>query len=95
MITNTTRKRLPTTGKVKRVEYGRTSNEQKPPSRGELTLIRAARAFAALNKRKRVGDEELKSVAPMALRHRLRRDPLDEAGSGIRVERAMAEVFSS
>jgi magnesium chelatase subunit I len=29
----------------------------------------------------------------MALRHRLRRNPLDEAGSTVRVERALAEVF--
>jgi magnesium chelatase subunit I len=32
-------------------------------------------------------------VAPIALRHRLRRDPLDETGSTARVERAVAEVF--
>ncbi len=31
----------------------------------------------------------------MALRHRLRRDPLDEARSTVRVERAIAEVFGS
>jgi magnesium chelatase subunit I len=27
------------------------------------------------------------------LRHRLRRNPLDEAGSGVRVERAVGEVL--
>jgi magnesium chelatase subunit I len=32
-------------------------------------------------------------VAPSALRHRLRRNPLDEAGSTVRVERALEEVF--
>ena len=61
--------------------------------RGELTLIRAARAEAALAGKRSVKLEHLKAIAPMALRHRLRRDPLDEAGSGVRVERAMAEVF--
>jgi magnesium chelatase subunit I len=29
----------------------------------------------------------------MALRHRLRRDPLDEAGTGARVARQLAEVL--
>ncbi len=62
--------------------------------RGELTLIRAARAFAALNERETVGDDELRVVAPMALRHRLRRDPLDEAGSSTRVQRAIDELFT-
>lgn len=62
--------------------------------RGELTLIRAARAVAALEGKAAAGDEELRRIAPMALRHRLRRDPLDETGSTARVERALAEVFS-
>ena len=62
--------------------------------RGELTLIRAARALAGLSGADRVGDEELRRVAPMALRHRLRRNPLDDAGSSTRVERALAEVFA-
>ncbi|MEO1172342.1 MAG: magnesium chelatase ATPase subunit I [Myxococcota bacterium] len=61
--------------------------------RGELTLIRAARALAALTRKKTVTDKELRVVAPMALRHRLRRDPLDEAGSSTRVARTVEEVF--
>ncbi|WP_299622316.1 magnesium chelatase ATPase subunit I [Pelagibius sp.] len=63
--------------------------------RGELTMIRAARAFAAFQGDKSLGDEHLRRVAPAALRHRLRRDPLDEAGSGVRVERALAELFGA
>ena len=63
--------------------------------RGELTLVRAARAVAALNGADTVGDDELRAVAPMALRHRLRRNPLDDAGSTTRVERALIEVFGS
>ena len=63
--------------------------------RGELTLIRASRALASLEGRQAVGEEELKRVAPSALRHRLRRDPLDEAGSGTRVQRAIDELFGS
>lgn len=61
--------------------------------RGELTLIRAARALAALEADPEVADAHLRRVAPPALRHRLRRDPLDDAGSSVRVERALADLF--
>ncbi len=62
--------------------------------RGELTLIRAGRALAAFQGDSEVGDPHLKRVAPMALSHRLRRNPLDESGSTARVERTLAEVFA-
>ena len=61
--------------------------------RGELTLMRAARALAALDGVKAVTDAHLKRIAPPALRHRLRRNPLDDAGSSVRVDRAIAEIF--
>jgi magnesium chelatase subunit I len=61
--------------------------------RGELTLVRAARALAALDASAEVTDSQLRRVAPPALRHRLRRNPLDEAGSTTRVARAIAELF--
>ncbi len=61
--------------------------------RGELTLLRAARAAAALDGDAAVGVGHLRRVAPSALRHRLRRDPLDETGSTARVERAVLEVL--
>lgn len=61
--------------------------------RGELTLLRAARALAALEGAPEVGRDHLRRVAPMALRHRLRRDPLDEAGTTARVARQVAEVL--
>ena len=57
--------------------------------RAELTLIRAARAVAALEGLAEVEIANLRTVAPAALRHRLRRDPLDEAGSTVRVARAL------
>ncbi len=63
--------------------------------RGELTLVRAARALAALEGKKEVALSHLQAVAPSALRHRLRRDPLDEAGSTVRVTRAMEDVLES
>ncbi len=61
--------------------------------RGELTLMRAARALASLESAKTVKDDHLRRVAPSALRHRLRRNPLDDAGSSVRVDRAIAELF--
>jgi magnesium chelatase subunit I len=63
--------------------------------RGELTLIRAARALAALEGETAVGDTHLRRVAPMALSHRLRRNPLDEAAAGARVGRAVEELFGA
>jgi magnesium chelatase subunit I len=61
--------------------------------RGELTLMRAARAWAALWAKKTVTPAHLAAVAPMALRHRLRRNVLDETGSTSRIARAMLEIF--
>jgi magnesium chelatase subunit I len=63
--------------------------------RGELTLVRAARALASLEGADAVGDTHLRRVAPVALRHRLRRNPLDDAGSTTRVERAVAALFDA
>jgi len=61
--------------------------------RGELTLMRAARALAAYEGSESVNTAHLKVVAPSSLRHRLRRDPLDEAGSTVRVELALQKTF--
>ena len=60
--------------------------------RGDLTLVRAARAEAALQRAAKVERKHLIRVAPSALRHRLRRNPLDDSGSSTRVERALAEL---
>jgi len=62
--------------------------------RGELTMVRAARALASFEGDSVVGDMHIAAVAPSALRHRLRRDPLDEVGSTARVARAVAEVMA-
>ena len=61
--------------------------------RGELTLLKAGRALAAYNGDKALSRDHLRSVAPVALSHRLRRDPLDEAGSVTRVMRVVDEVL--
>jgi magnesium chelatase subunit I len=61
--------------------------------RGELTLLRAARALAATEGATVLHRSHLRRVAGMALGHRLRRDPLDEAGSTVRVARTVAEIL--
>lgn len=63
--------------------------------RGELTLIRAARALAALDGDPEVTGAHLRRVAPSALRHRLRRDPLDDVGASVRVDRLLEEAFAA
>jgi magnesium chelatase subunit I len=61
--------------------------------RAELTLIRAARSVASFEQAAQVEVAHLRRVAASSLRHRLRRDPLDESGSTARVERALTETF--
>jgi magnesium chelatase subunit I len=63
--------------------------------RGELTVIRAARALAALDGDKTVEDTHIQRVAKPALRHRLRRDPLDDTDASVRVDRVTDEIFSA
>lgn len=60
--------------------------------RGELSLARAARALAALEGAPAADRGHLVRVAPSALRHRLRRNPLDDTGSTARIEIALREV---
>ena len=60
--------------------------------RGELTMMRAARALAAYQGETAATLAHARRVGPPALRHRLRRDPLDDAGSSVRVERAPADL---
>jgi magnesium chelatase subunit I len=62
--------------------------------RAELTMIRAARALASFEGASSVEVSHLRRMAPLALRHRLRRDPLDESDATARVERAVAESLA-
>jgi magnesium chelatase subunit I len=63
--------------------------------RGELTLLRAARAMASFEGVTQVNEAHLRQIAPAALRHRLRRNPLDQVGSTLRVERAVEEMMGA
>ena len=62
--------------------------------RGELTLLRTAKALAAYEGAQVLARDHLRRVASMALSHRLRRDPLDEAGSTARVMRTVEDVLA-
>ena len=63
--------------------------------RGELTLLRAARATAALAHKKHVLPVHVGAVATLALRHRMRKNVLDDTGSTARIERAVAELIAA
>ena len=61
--------------------------------RGELTLCRAAVALAALDGRDSAEPQDIARVATLALQHRLRKDPLENVGDHVRIERVVAEVI--
>ncbi|MEM1396291.1 MAG: ATP-binding protein [Pseudomonadota bacterium] len=61
--------------------------------RGELTLMRAARASAALEGAQEVSRDHVLGVAEAALRHRLRKAPGDDVDASVRVKRAIDELF--
>tara|TARA_Y100001968_G_scaffold304059_1_gene318746 strand:- start:148 stop:1167 length:1020 start_codon:yes stop_codon:yes gene_type:complete len=61
--------------------------------RGELTMIRASRSIAALRQADVVALKDVRAAALIALPHRMRRDPLDDAGSKVRVEVAAREIL--
>ena len=61
--------------------------------RGELTISRAARALAAFEGRKKVVDDDVRRVTPLALRHRLRRDPLEETATTEKIQEALDRLF--
>jgi magnesium chelatase subunit I len=61
--------------------------------RGELTITRTSRAYAALQGRKKVTMEDIKAIAVPAIRHRLRKDPLETIDPGEKVERELEKVL--
>ncbi len=62
--------------------------------RGELTIARTATALAALNHKKKVTLDDVRNVASLSLRHRLRKDPLDNTDSGVKIEQVADKVLS-
>jgi magnesium chelatase ATPase subunit I len=61
--------------------------------RGELTIMRAARALAAFEGRRSVNESDVRRVSAMSLRHRLRRDALDETATSEQIEQTIDQVF--
>ncbi|HET7112805.1 MAG TPA: magnesium chelatase ATPase subunit I [Pyrinomonadaceae bacterium] len=61
--------------------------------RGELTIMRSARALAAFEGRRAVNENHVRRVSAMSLRHRLRRDVLDETAKSEKIDQAMDEVM--
>jgi magnesium chelatase subunit I len=61
--------------------------------RGDIVTNRAAKAFAAYNKRSKVTLEDIESIITLCLRHRLRKDPLESIDSGDKVSSVFEEVF--
>ena len=50
--------------------------------RGDIVTNRAAKAYAAYNKRSKVEVDDIEKVITLCLRHRLRKDPLESIDSG-------------
>jgi magnesium chelatase subunit I len=62
--------------------------------RGELTISRAATALAAFAGDPEVTSAHVRRVAVLALRHRLRKDPLETQDDVVRIEQALDELFA-
>jgi magnesium chelatase subunit I len=60
--------------------------------RGELTLARAASAYAALHGRSVVSHDDVKRIAVPSLRHRMRRDPLETMDAGEKIHQLLHEA---
>jgi magnesium chelatase subunit I len=71
----------------------RARGEEVEAEEGELMLERSVGRGAALEGARSVTRKHLVAIAPSALRHRLRRDVLDETGSTARITRAITELF--
>ena len=61
--------------------------------RGELTLLRALRALCAFNGANKPSLNDIREIAVHTLSHRLRRDPLDDTSSEVRVKRKVNEII--
>ncbi len=61
--------------------------------RGDIVTNRAARALAAFEDRPEVSEDDVARVISCSLRHRLRKDPLEQIDSGDRVIKTFCKVF--
>lgn len=61
--------------------------------RGDIVTNRAAKAYAAYNKRSHVTVKDIETIITLCLRHRLRKDPLESIDSGDKVLKVFKEIF--
>ena len=61
--------------------------------RGDIVTNRAAKAIAAFEGRTEVTVNDIRRVATLCLRHRLRKDPMESIDSGYKVEKMFNQVF--
>lgn len=61
--------------------------------RGDIVTNRAAKAYAATQKRTEVSVDDIEKVITLCLRHRLRKDPLETIDSGDKVNQVFCEIF--
>ncbi len=60
--------------------------------RGEITLLNAALANAAFEGRSQITLDDIRAVATLSLRHRLRKDPLDRTDGGEKIRWALDKL---
>jgi magnesium chelatase subunit I len=61
--------------------------------RGDIVTNRAARAYCAFDGRTEVTEDDIQKVITLCLRHRLRKDVLDNMDNGDKVQKVFEEVF--
>ncbi len=61
--------------------------------RGDIVTNRSAKAIAAFEGRDEVSDDDVARVITCSLRHRLRKDPLEQVDSGEKVIKAFCKIF--
>lgn len=59
--------------------------------RADIVMLKSARAYAAFNGKEKITSEEIKKVAPLALRHRLKRLPFEDFSSEVEKLHAILE----
>ena len=61
--------------------------------RGDIVTNRAAKAFAAYQNKEEVDVDDIKKIITLCLRHRLRKDPLDNIDSGLKVQQVVESIL--
>ncbi|WP_206202422.1 ATP-binding protein [Thermodesulfobacterium sp. TA1] len=59
--------------------------------RADIVMLKSARAYAAFNGKNKIIREEIKKVAPLALRHRLKRLPFEDISNEVEKLHAILE----